>query len=400
MRNILIIKTLSICLLIIQTTTWAQVSNNEKEFHDEKCSPITTVEQIIININSIIYHGDTLPPVKGSLPNGEYIIEVNSIIVDINHNAAVDTALLANGDSVCITAFTYDLETFNTILFILNDICEFDPDFCRRIVPNFAVVVRMFVLGVNDSIPGASGLQEIVDFVDSLDVPDIISISDAKIRLRSLNDFIEEIVVLDELICYAGAGVLIPLPIELKSFTGFSDNCNIDLTWQTATERNFSHFEVEKSHNGIDFYNIGRVASISVGDSDGGSYNYTDSENVKPINYYRLKNVDKDHTFNYSSVIVVKSECADGSSPTVNISPNPIIGDLLFIQLVAPVSTDNVKIHITDQLGRSVAEQYVSVTEGFNQLEINVHQLSPHAIYFLNIQSTEWMTSTERFVKR
>jgi len=396
MRNILIIKTLSICLLLIlQTTTWAQMSNNAKEFHDEECSPTTMVDPINADMDRIIYHGDTLPPVKGSLPNGKYIVEINYIIVDINHNGAVDTTLLVSGDTVCITAFTYDLETFNTILYLLDDVCQFDPSFCENIAPNLAAVVRMFASGGNDGIPGVSNLQEILDFVDVLDVPDIISVSDAIIRLRALNGFIKDMAIFDELVCYAGAGVLTSLPIELKSFTGSSYDCNTQLTWQTASERNFSHFEIQKSHNGINFHNIGRVVSINDEDSDGGSYNYTDSENIKPINYYRLKSVDKDYTFTYSDIIAVKSDC----SPTVNVYPNPVKGDLLSIQLVTLTSADNVKIYITDQFGRVVDEQYADVIEGFNQLEINVNSLHTHSTYFLNIQSAEWHTTTERFVK-
>lgn len=406
MRNNLIIKVFSICLLLIlQNTTWAQ---NEKEFYDGKCSSLTTVEPIIVAMSDIICNNYVLPPVNGSLPNGEYIFEVNYKIEAINHNGVIDKNVLEHGDSVIVVAFTYDLETINIILNLFNDIvCQQDyPNPCDGIAPGFGDAIEMFVSGENDGVPGIGGLQEILDFVDFAGVPDIVSVSDAIIRLISVNDFLGSIGIFTDnglLICYAGSticGVYFDLPIELESFTALSDKCNINLTWQTASERNFSHFEIQKSHNGIDFYNIGRVASINSEDSDGGIYNYTDNEELKAMNYYRLKSVDKDHTFSYSDVIVVKSECTDGGTPTVNISPNPVKGDFLSIQLVAPTSMDNVKIYITDQLGRTVAEQYVSVTEGFNQLEINVNQLNAHAIYFLNIQSAEWHTTTQRFVKR
>jgi hypothetical protein len=48
----------------------------------------------------------------------------------------------------------------------------------------------------------------------------------------------------------AGSGNNNPLPVELVSFSGVCDNGLINLTWQTASEFNSSHFDVEKSRDG------------------------------------------------------------------------------------------------------------------------------------------------------
>lgn len=93
------------------------------------------------------------------------------------------------------------------------------------------------------------------------------------------------------------------LPLDFLSFTGRRDGSEVDLNWVTENEVNTSHFEVERSVNGIAFTKIGEVSSLNI--SGRHNYAFTDAQPFKGVNFYRLKQVDRDGRFKYSVVIKV-----------------------------------------------------------------------------------------------
>ncbi|MFT3908042.1 MAG: kelch repeat-containing protein [Ferruginibacter sp.] len=105
------------------------------------------------------------------------------------------------------------------------------------------------------------------------------------------------------------------LPVKLVSFNGVLQNKNVLLTWTAADETGFDHYEIEKSFNGISFKNIGNVKGINKKD-----YEFTDYDAIQPgVIYYRLKMVDIDGHFNYSSIIKFKT----GQTTQFVLYPNP-----------------------------------------------------------------------------
>jgi len=93
------------------------------------------------------------------------------------------------------------------------------------------------------------------------------------------------------------------LPVELSYFGFVVDKNNVYLKFQTDSEVNNSHFEIEKSTNGTDFYKIGRVTGHGT-TIEQQYYSFVDNTNHKGLNYYRLKQVDYDGSFEYSNTLV------------------------------------------------------------------------------------------------
>ncbi|MEZ4953710.1 MAG: DUF839 domain-containing protein [Saprospiraceae bacterium] len=93
------------------------------------------------------------------------------------------------------------------------------------------------------------------------------------------------------------------LPIELIKFTGKKVDSGIQLNWEIANAVNFSHFEIEKN---------GEAIGETVDDY------FLDKSPNKGANYYRLKMVDLDGSFNWSKTINILFESSD-----LVISPNP-----------------------------------------------------------------------------
>lgn len=111
-----------------------------------------------------------------------------------------------------------------------------------------------------------------------------------------------------------------PLPVNISLFKANLINGDAVLNWTTETETNSSHFEVEVSKNGTDFYTLGKVAAAGSSNSTK-SYSYKQAKPSKGTYFYRLKMVDKDNTFKYSSVEKV---IVDSKQIQLVVMPNPV----------------------------------------------------------------------------
>jgi len=151
-----------------------------------------------------------------------------------------------------------------------------------------------------------------------------------------------------------------PLPVTLVSFNGKSESNQTKLTWKTTSETNNKGFEIERSADARTFEKIGFVDGS--GDTkENQFYHFTD---LSPLakSYYRLKQLDYDGQFEYSSVIVVK-----GDGAIVKIYPNPA-QEYLTISGIAQKQP----FSITDQNGRVVLEGQIA-----DKGQVNIKNLTP-----------------------
>ncbi len=156
------------------------------------------------------------------------------------------------------------------------------------------------------------------------------------------------------------------LPVELISFQAVQAGMAVDLAWSTASERNSDHFEVERSHDGEFFHAIGSVDAAGYSTSLE-QYAFRDNDPVHGTNYYRLKQVDTDGTFEHSPVDVVEM----GHAATAY--PNPTDG-LVYLRLH---SNDEgpMRYKVRDMYGRDLREGLVATT-GNREIQIDISELA------------------------
>ena len=94
------------------------------------------------------------------------------------------------------------------------------------------------------------------------------------------------------------------LPVTFINFNGVLQNNTAVLNWSTANESNNKGFEVEKSTDGQTYTSIGFVNGHG-NSSTINNYNFIDAKLFSGANYYRLKQIDNDGKFDYSSVIKI-----------------------------------------------------------------------------------------------
>jgi hypothetical protein len=164
------------------------------------------------------------------------------------------------------------------------------------------------------------------------------------------------------------------IPITLKSFNATNDNSQIVVNWETSSEINVKHFDVERSEDGQFFYSLEKVAPQGNG-SKGAKYTYRDTKatNGGTI-YYRLKTTDNDGSENYSPIASAKSNTA--AFALKSVYPTIIKNGEGFNVEVQSEKNRNLTVTLLDINGRTIQTQNFSVNEGSNILKVNNANLS------------------------
>jgi hypothetical protein len=156
-------------------------------------------------------------------------------------------------------------------------------------------------------------------------------------------------------------GVSISLPVELVSLSAKKVSFGKSyIQWESASELNTYYFSVEKSFDGMNFYETGKVAAAG-NSSSHMDYGFEDN-NFNSSCYYRLNMVDKDGSFQYSKIIFLPNE--ENHVWLINNVPGSEELEIKAV-VIKPVRW-NIKIYSV--LGQEYLDQQVSLSAGENSL--------------------------------
>ncbi|MEP7266765.1 MAG: PQQ-dependent sugar dehydrogenase [Saprospiraceae bacterium] len=96
----------------------------------------------------------------------------------------------------------------------------------------------------------------------------------------------------------------IALPVRLTTFDAADLINKIQLSWSTASERNVHEYQIEKSKDGILFNLFTTLQALNL--VTGNDYRLDDLHPFPGDNYYRLKIIDLDGSFEYSDMVRIK----------------------------------------------------------------------------------------------
>lgn len=109
------------------------------------------------------------------------------------------------------------------------------------------------------------------------------------------------------------------LPVSWLSVTGQLSGAKAIIKWATSSESNTKHFEPEHSIDGISYAKIG-VVTAAGNSSHVQRYHFVHGLPVSGKNYYRIKQIDLDGRFTYSSIIILQQR---DLKMNIIIAPNP-----------------------------------------------------------------------------
>ncbi|MDQ6902305.1 MAG: T9SS type A sorting domain-containing protein [Bacteroidota bacterium] len=149
------------------------------------------------------------------------------------------------------------------------------------------------------------------------------------------------------------------LPVTFLGISARQKGSGVSVMWSTSQEFNSSRFEIEKSVDGNS--NWITVSSVSAAGNSATvkNYNAFDASPSNGVNYYRIKQIDRDGNFKYSRTVMVKLNI---DKIGVSVLANPFHSTLL-IDFSSP-SNQQVSARIIDITGKQIISEKWTVAAG------------------------------------
>lgn len=181
------------------------------------------------------------------------------------------------------------------------------------------------------------------------------------------------------------------VPVELLDFKVNALHNNNILNWQTASEKNSDHFDVERSTDGNQFIKIGEVKAFG-STNQVQNYNYLDVSLPPQYNvfYYRLRQVDKDNKAEYSPIRSISIDKQDKS--IIKIYPNPNNG-----QFVATITISDKDTEFSIQNSRGQVIWKGIIAAGQESRNIQLEQAT-NGLYFVSYRNSQGFINNSKFV--
>ncbi|HEV7783279.1 MAG TPA: hypothetical protein VGO58_18515 [Chitinophagaceae bacterium] len=197
------------------------------------------------------------------------------------------------------------------------------------------------------------------------------------------------------LVNYSG---FITLPVDFVFLTATPSGSNVLLDWQTIYEAGSSYFVVERGLDGASFDSIGKIVSGGTAYSTL-NYSFIDihiSYFNKPI-YYRVKLVNADGSFKYSTVAIVTVPL-DTRGQSVRLYSN-IFGNSSYTAEVVSSTNQTIRIRVYDVSGRLLRDIPQPVLAGTNRFPLGLPSYLPAGWLYVKF-SGEGIAKTIPVLKR
>jgi hypothetical protein len=190
---------------------------------------------------------------------------------------------------------------------------------------------------------------------------------------------------------------IITLPVKLASFSAMLNNDKVDLKWATASEKNVSHFSIEKSTDGINYKEAGLVFAYG-NTTETMNYTFPD-KNINTskagVIYYRLRSVDIDGKSELSFVTSVRIGKKHEQGINILTYPNPASTEL---RITIPTKWQGQKVsyELFNKNGQVAMKNIVGA--GSQTESMNVNSLSP-GLYIIKVICNGEMVQ-QKIIKR
>jgi len=188
-----------------------------------------------------------------------------------------------------------------------------------------------------------------------------------------------------DVMSFGTATTSVVLPVEFSTFKlDWATENKVNISWQTATEINTDHFEIENSLDGKNFSTISTINASGISKTTK-TYTTTDFViNTNTIVYYRIKSVDKNGEFTYSNIQSISSK--NTATYINNIYPNPVkIGQTINIEIVSN-KQQTVSFIIVNSVGKIVSNKEKTIEQGFNNVSYKLSNYLVAGNYYMQVK--------------
>jgi hypothetical protein len=176
------------------------------------------------------------------------------------------------------------------------------------------------------------------------------------------------------------------LPVNFTGLSAKKTAKGTQLTWNVADEYNVSRYEVLKGNNAGDLKTIGLVFA-----GERTSYTFTDENPSQGVSFYRIRSVDVDGKFKFSTVISFSN---GRSAALLRAFPLPAQNQ---VTLQHGAIEGKAQISITSEDGRTIKRLVPAV--GSMQTAIDLTGLKA-GIYLLRLENSNGEVETLKLIKQ
>jgi len=186
------------------------------------------------------------------------------------------------------------------------------------------------------------------------------------------------------------AGYSITVPVDWVDFWGENRTDFNYIEWKVANELNVSHYEIERSIDGVSDFEIIHQVPSQGDNTDIQVYPWDDYDIDTPGGYYyRIRQVDYDGQSSMSKIILIDVEETKEDIRDVEVYPNPITpGDVLNVDITTN-SDHDVTGEIYDMKGALIKTiEAMEIQSGITNLQIDVNEFAAGA-YIVRVKLSE-----------
>ncbi|MGZ4118956.1 MAG: T9SS type A sorting domain-containing protein [Bacteroidia bacterium] len=165
------------------------------------------------------------------------------------------------------------------------------------------------------------------------------------------------------------------LPVVFTKFEAHCTNSGSVISWATASEFNSNYFQLERSLNGNDWNSI---ANIKASGTSSSAHNYQQRDIYSGKAFYRIRQVDMDGHYTYTSIISTSCEFNN-----IGIVLYPVPARDLLNVVIQSGKALKTNLLIIDPVGKIVRKMEVSLINGNNTFQFNLKGLASGE-YILN----------------
>ncbi|CAN5264185.1 hypothetical protein BH20BAC1_BH20BAC1_13160 [soil metagenome] len=191
------------------------------------------------------------------------------------------------------------------------------------------------------------------------------------------------------------------LPVVYHSFDAVLGKDAVNLYWSVNSEFANDQFEIERSFDQINFVVSGLILGANSTANGINQYSFPDKNAdifIHQVIYYRLRQVNQNGNYTYSSVKMVRLPQTLASKATVQVMPNPYMDKLN----ISFESNDGgqAEIRLLNASGAVIKKLSSSINKGVNNFQLqDLHNQTP-GMYVVNILVNGKSVDTRKIIKQ
>lgn len=191
----------------------------------------------------------------------------------------------------------------------------------------------------------------------------------------------------------AGFGLLVggstvltsSLPVNLVDFSVSKNNSEIQLNWTTVSEDNNSHFEIYRAGTDGKFNFLATIPTKSnIGIN---SYDCKDLNPLSGINYYFLRQVDKDGVYKDYGIKSIDFDINKNKAFYASISKDGVVT----VRIEGNNELEEGELKLINLEGKIQSSQKIAVKNGFN--EFTLGNVNSSGIYVVTLKKSNKVTT-------